>query len=277
MQENNKIYQSRLTRWIDRLLPFDFDIKHLAGSKMGLIDYISRHPEGKTQPPAYWDEQFVLALIDDFIACLEFQDSASLNLALNSNPYGMFNTQKLDRNKNDSHSDSFETAKAFTLNSHKSTFSRSRMQLKSHNLEPKISKTKIPQNTNMNRQLSISASGMSLPPFKRILRKGHKGAQTTIFSTRKTSFDTYKQLHKDLNFSDTSHQVIPSQDSVTFQPIPINQGCQTEQEEDIHTCSARADTQDEDVPMYRRQLRNVFDSSFLAAATKKDRSIIQYG
>ena len=47
----NKTYQSRLTRWIDRLIPFDFDIRHLAGSKMGLIDYISRHPVGKPQPP----------------------------------------------------------------------------------------------------------------------------------------------------------------------------------------------------------------------------------
>ena len=71
--KNNKIYQSRLTRWIDRLLPFDFDIKHLAGSKMGLIDYFSRHPVGKPQPPAYWDEQLVVALIDDFIACLDFR------------------------------------------------------------------------------------------------------------------------------------------------------------------------------------------------------------
>ena len=49
--KSNKTYQSRLTRWIDRLLPFDFDIKHLSGSKMGLIDYILRHPVGKPQPP----------------------------------------------------------------------------------------------------------------------------------------------------------------------------------------------------------------------------------
>ena len=245
-------------RWIDRLLPFDFDIKYLAGSKMGLIDYISRHPVEKPQPPAYWDEQFVVALIDNFFACLEFQDSARLNLALNSNPYGTFNTQKLDRNENVSHSDSFKTANAFTLNSHKSTFSRSKIctQSGTHNLKPKIIETKIPHHTNMNRQLSISTFGMSLPPFKRILRKCHKGAQTTIpFHPKKiSSFDTYKQLHKDLNFSDTSHQVIPSKDSVTFQPIPINQGCQTEQEEETHTCSATAVTQDEDVPMYRRQL-----------------------
>ena len=44
----NKTYQSRLTRWIDRLIPYDFDIHHLKDSKMGLIDYILRHPVGKT-------------------------------------------------------------------------------------------------------------------------------------------------------------------------------------------------------------------------------------
>ena len=188
--KNNKTYQSRLTRWIDRLLPFDFDIKHLAGSKMGLIDYISRHPVGKPQPPAYWDEQFVVALIDDFIACLEFQDSASLNLALNSNPYGTFSTHKFDRNQNGSHSASFETANAFNLNSHKPTFSRSEncIQSKIPNFEPKISEKKVNHHATMNRQISHSASGMSLPPFQLIFRKCHKGAQTTIsFQPKKTS------------------------------------------------------------------------------------------
>ena len=36
--ERSKTSQNRLTRWIDRLIPFHFDIKHFAGSKMGLID-----------------------------------------------------------------------------------------------------------------------------------------------------------------------------------------------------------------------------------------------
>ena len=39
---SNKSYNSRLTRWIDRLLPFDFNIEHIPGTKMGLVDYISR-------------------------------------------------------------------------------------------------------------------------------------------------------------------------------------------------------------------------------------------
>ena len=48
--ERSKTSQSRLTRWIDRLIPFHFDIKHLAGNKMGLIDYISRNPVGLAIP-----------------------------------------------------------------------------------------------------------------------------------------------------------------------------------------------------------------------------------
>ena len=36
MRENrsNKSYNSRLTRWVDRLLPYGFSIDHLPGSKM---------------------------------------------------------------------------------------------------------------------------------------------------------------------------------------------------------------------------------------------------
>ena len=44
MRENraNKSYTSQLTRWVDKLLLFEFMIDHLSGSKMGLVDYISR-------------------------------------------------------------------------------------------------------------------------------------------------------------------------------------------------------------------------------------------
>ena len=50
MRENraNKSYNRRLTRRVDRLLPFDFTIDHLPGSKMGLNDYISRDPQQKS-------------------------------------------------------------------------------------------------------------------------------------------------------------------------------------------------------------------------------------
>ena len=40
----NKIYQSRLTRWVDRLLRFNFSVERIAGKNMGFTDYFSRHP-----------------------------------------------------------------------------------------------------------------------------------------------------------------------------------------------------------------------------------------
>ena len=43
----SKIYQNRLTRWVDRLLPFHFKNEHLAGKDMGFADYLSRHPNSQ--------------------------------------------------------------------------------------------------------------------------------------------------------------------------------------------------------------------------------------
>ena len=42
--KGNKTYSSRLTRWADRLLPFDFSIVHTPGRTLGMADYLSRHP-----------------------------------------------------------------------------------------------------------------------------------------------------------------------------------------------------------------------------------------
>ena len=43
----NKTYQSRLTRWVDRLQPFHFKVEHIAGKNMGFSDYLSRHPNSQ--------------------------------------------------------------------------------------------------------------------------------------------------------------------------------------------------------------------------------------
>ena len=66
MRENRakKSYNSRLTRWIDRLLPFNFTIDHLPGSKMGSVDYISRDPQQKAVNISAYDEQFIVAKMD---------------------------------------------------------------------------------------------------------------------------------------------------------------------------------------------------------------------
>ena len=66
MSENraSKSYNSRLTRWVDRLLPFDFTIDHLLGSKLGLVDYILRDPQQKAVNRSTYDEQFIVAKLD---------------------------------------------------------------------------------------------------------------------------------------------------------------------------------------------------------------------
>ena len=71
---SNKSYNSRLTRWVDRLLPFQFDIEHLPGAKMGLVDYISRNPSKKAKKISTYDEEFFVAklkLISKSVNALE--------------------------------------------------------------------------------------------------------------------------------------------------------------------------------------------------------------
>ena len=283
----NKTYQSRLTRWIDRLIPFDFDIHHLAGSKMGLIDYISRHPVGKPQPPAYWDKNFVVALIDDFVKCVEFQDSSSINSVWNNvKTINYLGTKKLDRNENFTRSNSVQTQTAFTLRSQ--LLKSSRSPFNSSSIDPNFKKRK-----NMNRQLQ---QGMSLPPFRRITRKSHNSAQTqlTFSPINYASFNALlsKPPPPELTFSDVSHQVIPSKESFTFnrienektdaicQTLELNQSqdteCQTGNTQSTQQdteCQTIATIEEEDTPMFRKNLRKVMDVNFLAAATKRDRNL----
>ena len=60
----NKTFFSRLTRWVDRLLPFEFEVVHVAGRTLGMADYPSRHPselEGATiKAETLWNEWFIV-------------------------------------------------------------------------------------------------------------------------------------------------------------------------------------------------------------------------
>ena len=60
---SNKSYNSRLSRWIDRLLPYNFTIEHMPGAKMGHVDYISRNPHARAKKISTYDEHFVVATI----------------------------------------------------------------------------------------------------------------------------------------------------------------------------------------------------------------------
>ena len=75
----NKTYQSRLTRLVDRLLPLNFSVEHIAGKNMGLADYFSRHPTSEATPISKDDENFVINLIDSFKFMLTKADKISSN------------------------------------------------------------------------------------------------------------------------------------------------------------------------------------------------------
>ena len=61
LNENNKKNQtmySRVTWWIDRIIPFDFVKEHMPGAKIGTADFFSRHPVGEAKRKIRYDNTF---------------------------------------------------------------------------------------------------------------------------------------------------------------------------------------------------------------------------
>ena len=81
--KSNKTYQSRLTRWVDRLLPYQFKVVHILGKDKWIVDYLSREPNGEPWPELYLDEKFVVASIEYFNKALDFL-SSRLNDTVNT-------------------------------------------------------------------------------------------------------------------------------------------------------------------------------------------------
>ena len=68
---SNKTYQSRLTRRVDRLLPYHFKIVHIPGKDMGIVDYLSREPTREPWPETKLVEKFVVTSIECFHKALD--------------------------------------------------------------------------------------------------------------------------------------------------------------------------------------------------------------
>ena len=206
-------------------------------------------------------------------------------------PNGVQRTLQLDRNENFPRSDSHAKSTEFTVNSAllKNSHSLSNSDISNQSPLKKNQKEKTfyrnrsnqpyfvtqsstPLHTQMNRQFH---TGMALPPFKRLLRKCHSGQQTTV-TIPPTNFASFTEIPEEqtptsLSFSDVMHQVIPSEDSFTFNK-KSDQLCQTDPPD--HPAECQAITMDEeDVPLFRKNLRKALDVDFIAAATKRDRNL----
>ena len=57
-KKSNKSFSSRLTRLVDRLLPFEFSIVHTPGGTLGMADYLPRHPSEYEGSLAKAEEMF---------------------------------------------------------------------------------------------------------------------------------------------------------------------------------------------------------------------------
>ena len=73
--KKNKTMFNRLTRWLDLLIPFDFQIEQKPGAKTGLPDYLSRHPCNEATPICSYDNMFTVAKINLIRAALGFNEN----------------------------------------------------------------------------------------------------------------------------------------------------------------------------------------------------------
>ena len=53
--KGNKTFFSRLTRWYDHLVPYDFKVEHIQGSKKGMADYLPRFPSAAAPETSHYD------------------------------------------------------------------------------------------------------------------------------------------------------------------------------------------------------------------------------
>ena len=81
-KRGNKTFSSRLTRWVDRLLPFDFEVVHVAGRTLGTADYLSRHPtelQGSSiRAETLWNKWFTVNSVISLNDVLDNSEASSV-------------------------------------------------------------------------------------------------------------------------------------------------------------------------------------------------------
>ena len=66
MRENRakRAFNSRLTKWVDRKLPFNFSNGQLPGSKTGFVIFILRESQQESVEMSSYEEQIMVAKLD---------------------------------------------------------------------------------------------------------------------------------------------------------------------------------------------------------------------
>ena len=70
------------------MLPYQFKVVHIPGKDMGIVDCLSRDPNGEPWPESYLDKKFVVASIEHFhkaLDCLSSRLNDTVNTIQNEN------------------------------------------------------------------------------------------------------------------------------------------------------------------------------------------------
>ena len=99
---------SRLTRWLDGLIPFDFQVEHKPGAKIGFADYLSRHPSSDAKPVSTYDSMFTVAKISHIRSALGFKREALESPKANDNNKRVCNRSNIKQPVEGEKNQSFE-------------------------------------------------------------------------------------------------------------------------------------------------------------------------
>ena len=293
----NKSRQSRLIRWVDKLLPYTFTIKHLPGKDMGFTDYLSRNPHQRPPPISPDDELFVINRIRVFTFTL-LNEERKHKISSNQNaPFG----QTHKSHDVISHSQHAQNkANAFChLSTHnqlhslsllspnfKTQNSLTNFQNSSHKNIQNFNNIENPSNL-VNLNQFISSNSQTIPPIsnphnyypnpplkvnvvtrnnpnlntfdRQIVKRARKPNKRTMLSPNSDTPSTFKTPISVANQTGT----IPP-------PSNIGQG-RTPKDETKH--APLFEFENETPPNYRLHLARVFGEEFLAEATLRDRNL----
>ena len=231
---SNKSYNSRLTRWIDRLLPFDFNIEHIPGAKMGLVDYISRQQNQEAKVTNKYDEEFAVATITrirDAIAAIYVNTTPKICQSQHVNSVTHTHSTRA------SHPRSTKYSKLLSV------INRNTTQLL---LENSANAAQI-QSTS-----TISTTPIQIQPH---------------LNTQSNTSHIHSIHNHTMSSSASNPQTPPTHSRVTFQSTP-NSAVNTTRSSNEGQTSPNLDLSKEEV--FENNLTQLFTKSFLVVLTRKD-------
>ena len=257
---SNKSYNSRLTRWIDRLLLFDFKIERISGTRMGLVDYISRQPNQKAKSITQYDDEFIIATISRIRDAITILFSHSNKIPFQKQ-HNTSNCQ-LQVNKTRVHSCNVAKSSAHTPNASNNSLTTT---TKVNNYNPKFISS---FNCHANHLLKINA------------------ATASKIQSQNSKFNSATNLDKKVNHiamsANESSQINPSASPqtprVTFRTqLTPKSNTSTS----INNTQTSSSPENRDIEfsqeIFENDLNQLFSKSFLAVLTSKDTVLKESG